>query len=276
MMIHSVNIQQQVVLLQAVVQRFEVHGNCDLSQEWIQEIWRSIGEIAGHLHEVARFAVQGFDHQWMQHQALQQEVEQLSTDVKSCLSFAGRLTRNEEATAKQDAKFVANVSILRQKAERTQSRFEKVIGLLDGIDVPVREAFSQIYAEREGIDNMTARLVQLEDNGAVASDNDMCLAMDARISGVVQAIWNDRDLDQVRPTLSDRFSRLLDEKIAAQHHLITALDTRKHTLTQELEKLGSKLLDRQEEVAGEQRREFIKFRSEIQATSVVQPAGEWH
>eukprot|EP00971_Amphidinium_carterae_P095714 1894228-Amphidinium_carterae.2 len=49
-----------------------------------------------------------------------------------------------------------------------------------------------------------------------------------------------------------------------QHRLITSLDTRQHTLSQELEKLGSKLVDRQEEVAGEQRREFMKFRSEIQ------------
>eukprot|EP00971_Amphidinium_carterae_P208938 4145054-Amphidinium_carterae.5 len=47
------------------------------------------------------------------------------------------------------------------------------------------------------------------------------------------------------PTLSDRINHHLDEK--------------------ELEKLGSKLVDRQEEVAGEQRREFMKFRSEILA-----------
>eukprot|EP00971_Amphidinium_carterae_P308994 6139671-Amphidinium_carterae.1 len=33
-----------------------------------------------------------------------------------------------------------------------------------------------------------------------------------------------------------------------------------------MEKLGSKLLDRQEELSGEQRREFLKFRSEMQTT----------
>eukprot|EP00971_Amphidinium_carterae_P140134 2776762-Amphidinium_carterae.1 len=172
MMIHSVNIQQQVVLLQAVVQRFEVH------------------EL---IHEVARFAVHGFDHQWTHHQVLQQVVERLSTEVKSCLAFAGRLTRSEVATAKQDA----NVSILRQKLEKTQSRFEKVSGLLEGIDTPVREVFAQLYEEKERIDQLTGRLVQLEDNGVNASDNDMYLALDAReprVTSVVQAIWNDKDL----------------------------------------------------------------------------------
>eukprot|EP00971_Amphidinium_carterae_P349862 6491267-Amphidinium_carterae.2 len=111
MMIHSVNLQQQVVMLQSVVQRFEVTVNCDMSQEWLQGVWNSIGEIAGHLHEVARFVVQGFDHQWMQHQGLQQiveqmsvahqglqqTIEQMSADVKSCWTFATRVARNEDA-----------------------------------------------------------------------------------------------------------------------------------------------------------------------------------
>eukprot|EP00971_Amphidinium_carterae_P095715 1894228-Amphidinium_carterae.3 len=84
----------------------------------------------------------------------------------------GQLARNEEAMVKQDA----NVSSLRQRAEKTQSRFEKVVGPLDGIDVPVREAVSQIYAEKERIDDIIARLTQLEDNRTVASDTDMCVS----------------------------------------------------------------------------------------------------
>eukprot|EP00971_Amphidinium_carterae_P152888 3030831-Amphidinium_carterae.2 len=130
MMIHSVNLQQQVVMLQSVVQRFEVNVNCDVSQEWLQGIWNSIGEIASHLHEVARFAVQGFDHQWIQHQGLQQMVEQLSEDTKNCLTFAARVARTEDTLAKHEH----NVALLRQKAEKTQYHFEKVIGLLDGTD----------------------------------------------------------------------------------------------------------------------------------------------
>eukprot|EP00971_Amphidinium_carterae_P349861 6491267-Amphidinium_carterae.1 len=69
-----------------------------------------------------------------------------------------------------------------------------VIGLLDGIDVPVKEVFSQIYAEKERIDDLVARLEQLEVNGTVASDNEVCLAMGARINSILHAIWNDRDL----------------------------------------------------------------------------------
>eukprot|EP00971_Amphidinium_carterae_P134110 2657609-Amphidinium_carterae.1 len=42
MMIHSVNLHQQVVMLQSVVHRFEVNVNCDVSQEWLQSIWDSI------------------------------------------------------------------------------------------------------------------------------------------------------------------------------------------------------------------------------------------
>eukprot|EP00971_Amphidinium_carterae_P231831 4601056-Amphidinium_carterae.1 len=117
-------------MLQSVVQRFEVNVNCDVSQEWLQSIWNSIGEIANHLHEVARFAVQGFDHQWVQHQGLQQMVEQLSVDTKNCLLFASRVAKTEDELEKHGC----HVAMLRQKAEKTQNRFEKVIGLLDGTE----------------------------------------------------------------------------------------------------------------------------------------------
>eukprot|EP00971_Amphidinium_carterae_P071280 1409740-Amphidinium_carterae.2 len=90
-----------------------------MNQEWLQGVWNGIGEIAGHLHEVARFAVQGFDHQWVQHQGLQQMVEQLSVDTKNCLTFASRVARNEDALAKHEH----NIALLRQKMEKTQHHF---------------------------------------------------------------------------------------------------------------------------------------------------------
>eukprot|EP00971_Amphidinium_carterae_P152887 3030831-Amphidinium_carterae.1 len=114
------------------------------------------------------------------------------------------------------------------------------------------------------------RLEHLEKDGVVASDNDMCLAMDARINDVVRAIWNDRDLVGAKPpladgaTLVDQFKRLVEDKCSAHQRLIAELDGRQYAKTQDMEKLGSKLLDRQEELSGEQRREFIKFRSEMQ------------
>eukprot|EP00971_Amphidinium_carterae_P278384 5526035-Amphidinium_carterae.3 len=94
--------------------------------------------------------------------------------------------------------------------------------------------------------------------------------MDARINNIVRAAWNDRDLVGGQspfaegPTLVGQFSRLLEEKTSAQQRLIAELDGRQYAMTQDIERLGSKLLDRQEETAGEQRREFLKFRSEIQ------------
>eukprot|EP00971_Amphidinium_carterae_P157205 3116565-Amphidinium_carterae.1 len=215
-------------MLQSVVQRFEVNVNCDVSQEWLQSIWNSIGEIASHLHEVARFAVQGFDHQWTQHQGLQQMIEQLSVDTKNCLTFAARVARTEDALSKHEH----NVACLRQRAEKTQHHFEKVIGLLDGTEVPVKEVFAQIYAERERISDLITRLEHLETDGAVASDNDMCLAMDARINDVVRAIWNDRDLVGAKPpladgtTLVDQFKRLVEDKCSAHQRLIAELDGR--------------------------------------------------
>eukprot|EP00971_Amphidinium_carterae_P244052 4846109-Amphidinium_carterae.1 len=98
------------------------------------------------------------------------------------------------------------------------------------VDVPVKEVFSQIYAEKERIDDLVARLEQLEVNGAVASDNEVCLAMDARINSIVHAIWNDRDLVGAQSPSAEG----------------PTLIARKKRLT-------------------EQRREFLKFRSEIQA-----------
>eukprot|EP00971_Amphidinium_carterae_P175535 3479571-Amphidinium_carterae.1 len=56
---YSYHIEQHVVMLQAVVQKFEVHRNCELNQEQLQETWRLIQEIAGHLYSVAQFAGQG-------------------------------------------------------------------------------------------------------------------------------------------------------------------------------------------------------------------------
>eukprot|EP00971_Amphidinium_carterae_P239269 4749941-Amphidinium_carterae.1 len=117
-------------------------------------------------------------------------VEQLSVDTKNCLTFASRMARTEDDLAKHEG----NVAMLRQKAEKTQHRFEKVIGLFDGTEVPVKEVFAQIYDERERISDLTARMERLENDGAIASDNDMCLAMDARINEVVRAIWNNCDL----------------------------------------------------------------------------------
>eukprot|EP00971_Amphidinium_carterae_P349803 6491234-Amphidinium_carterae.1 len=266
MMIHSVNLQQQVVMLQSVVQRFEVNVNCDINQEWLQSVWNNIGEIASHLHEVARFAVQGFDHQWIQHQGLQQMVEQLSVDTKNCLTFASRVARTEENLSQHEC----HVAMLRQKAEKTQHRFEKVIGLLEGTDVPVKEAFAQIYGERKRIDDLIPRLEHLETDGAIASDNDVCLAMDARINEVVRAIWNTCDLVGARPpladgtTLVDQFKRLVETKGTDYQRLFAELDEKQHAFSQQLEKLGSKMADRQEELSGELRREFLKFRSEVQ------------
>eukprot|EP00971_Amphidinium_carterae_P280803 5574747-Amphidinium_carterae.3 len=65
-------------------------------------------------------------------------VEQLSVDTKNCLTFAARVAQTEDGLAKHEC----NVAMLRQKAEKTQHRFEKVIGLLDGTEVPVKEAFA--------------------------------------------------------------------------------------------------------------------------------------
>eukprot|EP00971_Amphidinium_carterae_P238216 4729205-Amphidinium_carterae.1 len=106
---------------------------------------------------------------------------------------------------------------------------------------------------------MTTRLEHLETDGAVATDNDMFLAMDARINSTVQAIWNDRDLVGAKPPVAeamlvDQFSRLVEEKTAAQQRVIAELDGRQYTMTQDMERLGSKLIDRQEEMSGEQRR----------------------
>eukprot|EP00971_Amphidinium_carterae_P302650 6013633-Amphidinium_carterae.1 len=268
MMIHSVNLQQQVVMLQSVVQRFEVSVNCDVSQEWLQSIWQSIGEIANHLHEVARFAVQGFDHQWVQHQGLQTMVEQLSVDTKNCLTFATRVAHTEDGLAKHEC----NVAMLRQKAEMTQNRFEKVIRLLEGTEVPVKEVFAQVYAERERISELASRLEHLENDGAVASDNDMCLAMDARINEVVRAIWNNCDEVGARPPLADgttlveQFKRLVEDRRIEHQRLIADLEEKRHAMSIQIEKFGTKMADRHEELAGELRREFLKFRSEVQAT----------
>eukprot|EP00971_Amphidinium_carterae_P322440 6408369-Amphidinium_carterae.1 len=104
--------------------------------------------------------------------------------------MASRVARTEDGLAKHEC----NVAMLRQKAEKTQHRFEKVIGLLDGTEVPVKEVFAQIYDERERISDLISRLERLENDGAIASDNDVCLAMDARINEVVRAIWNNCDL----------------------------------------------------------------------------------
>eukprot|EP00971_Amphidinium_carterae_P300975 5980333-Amphidinium_carterae.1 len=95
-------------------------------------------------------------------------VEQLSVDTKNCLTFALRLAKTEDELEKHGC----HVAMLRQKAEKTQSRFEKVIGLLDGTEVPVKEVFAQIYAEQKRITELNSRLEHLENDGAVASDND--------------------------------------------------------------------------------------------------------
>eukprot|EP00971_Amphidinium_carterae_P257282 5107523-Amphidinium_carterae.2 len=201
MMIHSVNLQQQ-------------NG------------YKAYGTALGR-SQVARFAVQGFDHQWIQHQGLQQ------MDVWPGMKMQ-----------------LPNMKPMFLFFARKQKRHSLLIGLLDGTVVPVKEVFSQIYAERNRINDLITRLELLEDNGAIASANEVCLAMDARINSIVHAIWSDRDLV---------------EKTSAQQRQIAELDGQQYAMTHNFEKLGSKLLDRQEEKAGEKRREFLKFRSEIQA-----------
>eukprot|EP00971_Amphidinium_carterae_P032810 645894-Amphidinium_carterae.1 len=86
-------------MLQAVVQRFEVHGKCELNQEQLQEIWRLIQEIAGHLHLVAQFTGQGLAEQGINLHVVKQAVEYLDSEVTKCKSMAGTAAR---ATEKQD------------------------------------------------------------------------------------------------------------------------------------------------------------------------------
>eukprot|EP00971_Amphidinium_carterae_P033299 655762-Amphidinium_carterae.1 len=96
---YSYHIEQHVVMLQAVVQQFEVHGRCELNQEQLQEIWRLIREIAGHLHSVALFTGQGLEEIGTSMHVVKQAVEYLDSEVTRCKSMAGTTAR---ATEKQD------------------------------------------------------------------------------------------------------------------------------------------------------------------------------
>eukprot|EP00971_Amphidinium_carterae_P280802 5574747-Amphidinium_carterae.2 len=117
-----------------------------------------------------------------------------------------------------------------------------------------------------------SRLEHLENDGAMALDNDMCLAINAQINEVVRAIWNNCDLVGARPpiadgtTLVDQFKRLVEDRWAEHQCLIAKLDKKRHAMLQQLEKLGSRMADRQEELSGELRREFLKFCSKVQTT----------
>eukprot|EP00971_Amphidinium_carterae_P177152 3513263-Amphidinium_carterae.1 len=123
-MIYTYHIEQHVAMLQAVVQQFEVHGRCVLHQNQMQEIWRIIQEIAGHLYSVARFAGQGLEQQWDHHNVLKQVVEFLNAEVTKCKSMTSTSAHGIE---KQDE----IVSKLRTRLERAQGQMERVSGLLD-------------------------------------------------------------------------------------------------------------------------------------------------
>eukprot|EP00971_Amphidinium_carterae_P294683 5851566-Amphidinium_carterae.1 len=83
-MFYTQHIEQHVVMLQAVVQQFEVHARCELNQEQMQEIWKLIQDIAGHLYSVARFAGQGLEDQGNHLHVLRQAVEFLNAEVTKC------------------------------------------------------------------------------------------------------------------------------------------------------------------------------------------------
>eukprot|EP00971_Amphidinium_carterae_P264618 5249195-Amphidinium_carterae.1 len=150
-MYYTYHIEQHVVMLQGVVQQFEVHGRCELNQEQMQEIWKLIQEIVGHLYSVARFAGQGLEEQETNNHVLKQAVEYLNAEVTKCRSMASTAAH---ATEKQDE----IMSKLRTRLERTQSQMERVSGLLDGITTPVKEIFSQSYDTRIQLDGLTARI----------------------------------------------------------------------------------------------------------------------
>eukprot|EP00971_Amphidinium_carterae_P074603 1474586-Amphidinium_carterae.1 len=84
--------------------------------------------------------------------------------------------------------------------------------------------------------------------------------MDARINEVVRAIWNNCDLVGAKPpladgtTLVDQFKRLVEDRWSEHQRLIAELDVKRHAMSLQLEKLGSKMADRQEELSGELRR----------------------
>eukprot|EP00971_Amphidinium_carterae_P000347 7469-Amphidinium_carterae.1 len=147
-MLYTYHIEQHVVMLQAVVQQFE--------------------EIAGHLYSVARFAGQGLEEQGTHNHVLRQAMEFLNAEVTKCKSMASTAAH---ATEKQDE----IMSKLRTRLEKTQNQMERVSGLLDGITTPVKEIFSQSYDTRIRLDELIARMIQLEENsinGMKASGKD--------------------------------------------------------------------------------------------------------
>eukprot|EP00971_Amphidinium_carterae_P065597 1299658-Amphidinium_carterae.1 len=150
-MIYAYQIEQHVVLLQAVVQQFEVYGRCDFNQEQMQEIWKLVQEVAGHLYSVARFAGQGLEQQWRHHHVLQQAVDSIASEVNKCMSMANTTAH---ATEKQDE----IMSRFRTRLEKTQGQLDRVSGLLDGITTPVKEIFAQNCDGKLRMDELTARL----------------------------------------------------------------------------------------------------------------------
>eukprot|EP00971_Amphidinium_carterae_P237947 4723895-Amphidinium_carterae.2 len=126
---YSYHIEQHVVMLQAVVQRFEVHGRCELNQEQMQEIWRIIQEIAGHLNSVALFAGQGLKEQGVNVHVVKQAVEYLDKEVARCKTMAETAAR---ATERRDE----IMSRFRTWLEKIQRETERVTRLLDGITTP--------------------------------------------------------------------------------------------------------------------------------------------
>eukprot|EP00971_Amphidinium_carterae_P091387 1809179-Amphidinium_carterae.1 len=71
-------------------------------------------------------------------------VEQLSVDVKNCLTFATRVARNEDAMARQES----NVASLREKAEKTG----------DGLEIEkADETLPNLERDDAGIHYLTAR-----------------------------------------------------------------------------------------------------------------------
>eukprot|EP00971_Amphidinium_carterae_P175294 3474929-Amphidinium_carterae.1 len=244
----SYHIEQHVVMLQAVVQKFEVHGRCELNQEQLQEIWRLIQEIAGHLHSVAHFAGQGLAEQGANTQAIRQVVGYLDSEVAKCRALAGSAAR---ATEKQDD----IMSKFRTRLEKIQSQTERMTSLLDGITTPVKEVFSQNYDARIQLDGLTARMIQLEENGI----ND-------QLNEVINAIWNQQDLTGPQspfregPTLIDRIRKLQDDKTQEIYSWCNAADVQLQALHKEVEKFKTGLGDRQEKFEGDQRVEVLKIR----------------
>eukprot|EP00971_Amphidinium_carterae_P193067 3831488-Amphidinium_carterae.1 len=222
----------------AVVQRFEVHGRCDFNQEQMQEIWKLVQEVANHLHSVARFAGQGLELQWRRQEVLQQVLDLVGTEVNQCMSMA---YTTAQATEKQDE----IMSKFRTCLDKTQGQLDRVSGLLEGITTPVKEIFAQNYDGKLRMDELAARLIQLEDNGVKASEKDMCANLEDRVNGVIHAIWSQQDLTgphspfREGPTLMDRVSQILEDKISSQQSLVSTVDARVQGLNKELEKCGT-------------------------------------